>query len=141
MEPTLNTLDTTLPGVRALKGFAEHIQELSDLESTLSEAYEMREININTFCESVMDKIKSGLKPDIATAVNAPKLSVKTNPEQLERILLHLLNNAAEFTPEGGKIWLDFKSAEHTPTNSLSVIQEVVLPRRNKQTCSNLSLK
>ena len=109
MEPTLNTLDTTLPGVRALKGFAEHIQELSDLESTLSEAYEMREININTFCESVMDKIKSGLKPDIATAVNAPKLSVKTNPEQLERILLHLLNNAAEFTPEGGKIWLDFK--------------------------------
>ena len=108
MEPTLNTLDTTLPGVRALKGFAEHIQELSDLESTLSEAYEMREININTFCESVMDKIKSGLKPDIATAVNAPKLSVKTNPEQLERILLHLLNNAAEFTPEGGKIWLDF---------------------------------
>ena len=109
MEPTLNTLDTTLPGDRALKGFAEHIQELSDLESTLSEAYEMREININTFCESVMDKIKSGLKPDIATAVNAPKLSVKTNPEQLERILLHLLNNAAEFTPEGGKIWLDFK--------------------------------
>lgn len=109
MEPTLNTLDTTLPGVRALKGFTEHIQELSDLESTLSEAYEMREININTFCESVMDKIKSGLKPDIATAVNAPKLSVKTNPEQLERILLHLLNNAAEFTPEGGKIWLDFK--------------------------------
>ena len=109
MEPTLNTLDTILLGVRALKGFAEHIQELSDLESTLSEAYEMREININTFCESVMDKIKSGLKPDIATAVNAPKLSVKTNPEQLERILLHLLNNAAEFTPEGGKIWLDFK--------------------------------
>ena len=48
-------------------------------------------------------------QPDIATAVNAPKLSVKTNPEQLERILLHLLNNAAEFTPEGGKIWLDFK--------------------------------
>ena len=109
MEPTLNTLDGTQPGVRALKGFAEHIQELSDLENTLSEAYEMREININTFCESVMDKIKSGLKPDIATAVNAPKLSVKTNPEQLERILLHLLNNAAEFTPEGGKIWLDFK--------------------------------
>jgi len=109
MEPTLNTLDETLPGVRALKGFTEHIQELSELESTLSETYEMREININTFCESVMDKIKGNLKLDITTTVNAPKLSVKTNPEQLERILLHLLNNAAEFTPEGGKIWLDFK--------------------------------
>lgn len=109
MEPTLNTLDPTQPGVRALKGFAEHIQELSELESTLSESYEMREINISTFCESVMDKIKGDLKPDISTTVNAPKLSVKTNPEQLERILLHLLNNAAEYTPEGGKIWLDFK--------------------------------
>lgn len=109
MEPTLNTLDASQPGVQALKTFAEHIQELSELESTLAETYEMREININTFCESVMDKIKAGLKPDITATVNAPKLSVKTNPEQLERILLHLLNNAAQFTPEGGKIWLDFK--------------------------------
>lgn len=109
MEPTLNTLDANQPGVQALKTFAEHIQELSELESTLAETYEMREININTFCESVMDKIKAGLKPDITATVNAPKLSVKTNPEQLERILLHLLNNAAQFTPEGGKIWLDFK--------------------------------
>ena len=109
MEPTLNTLDANQPGVQALKTFAEHIQELSELESTLAETYEMREININTFCEGVMDKIKAGLKPDITATVNAPKLSVKTNPEQLERILLHLLNNAAQFTPEGGKIWLDFK--------------------------------
>lgn len=109
MEPTLNTLDASQPGVQALKTFAEHIQELSELESTLAETYEMREININTFCEGVMDKIKAGLKPDITATVNAPKLSVKTNPEQLERILLHLLNNAAQFTPEGGKIWLDFK--------------------------------
>lgn len=109
MEPTLDTLDASQPGVRALRDFTAHIQELSELESTLSESYEMREINISTFCESVMDKIKINLKPDITTAVNAPKLSVKTNPEQLERILLHLLSNAAEFTPEGGKIWLDFK--------------------------------
>ena len=28
---------------------------------------------------------------------------------QYIQFLLHLLNNAAEFTPEGGKIWLDFK--------------------------------
>ena len=109
MEPTLNTLDATQPGVHALKKFAEHIQELSELESTLSETYEMRAININTFCESVMDKIKANLTPGITTTVNAPKISIKTNPEQLERILIHLLNNAAVFTPEGGKIWLDFK--------------------------------
>ncbi|WP_291529030.1 sensor histidine kinase [Bacteroides sp. UBA939] len=109
MEPTLDTLDAAEPGVRALKGFAEHIQEFSELESTLSETYEMCEVNVNTFCESVMDKIRRNLRPEVSVTVNAPKLKVKTSPEQLEHILLHLLNNAAEFTPEGGKIWLDFK--------------------------------
>lgn len=109
MEPTLNTLNAKEPGVQALKGFAEHIQELSVLESTLTETYEMHEININTFCESVADKVKRSLQPGVTVTVNAPKLKVKTNPEQLEHILLHLLNNAGEYTPADGKIWLDFK--------------------------------
>ncbi len=109
MEPTLDTLDSTQPGVKALHAFAEHIQELSELEISLSDLYETQEINISNFCENVMGKIKDSLKPDVSLLVNAPKLSVRTNPGQLERILLHLLNNAAEHTPEGGKIWLDFK--------------------------------
>lgn len=45
----------------------------------------------------------------VSPPLNAPKLNVKINPEQLERVLLHLLENAAEYTPAGGKIWLDFK--------------------------------
>ena len=108
MEPTLNTLDGTQPGVRALKGFAEHIQELSDLENTLSEAYEMREISINTSAKVLWIRLKAA-ETRHNYCRQCTELSVKTNPEQLERILLHLLNNAAEFTPEGGKIWLDFK--------------------------------
>lgn len=109
MEPTLDTLDPTLPGVQALRTFSRHIQELSELESTLSEPYEVQEKNIATFCESVMDRIKDKVQPDVALTVNAPKLNVKINPEHLERVLLHLLENAAEHTPSGGKIWLDFK--------------------------------
>lgn len=109
MEPTLDTLDASLPGVKALHTFSNHIQELSELESTLSEPYEMQEKNISTFCESIMDKIKGKTQEDVTLAVNAPKLNVKINPEQLERILLHLLENAAQYTPAGGKIWLDFK--------------------------------
>lgn len=109
MEPTLNTLDASLPGVRALHTFSQHIQELSELENSLSEPYEMQEKNISTFCENVMDKIKGKTQEEVTLAVNAPKLNVKINPEQLERILLHLLENAAEYTPAGGKIWLDFK--------------------------------
>lgn len=109
MEPTLDTLDTTQPGVKALRAFTGHIQELSDLENTLSEPYEMREVNASNFCEGVMAKVKGEMKAEVSATVNAPKLSVKTNSEQLEHILLHLLRNAAEYTPEGGSIWLDFK--------------------------------
>lgn len=109
MEPTLDTLDSSLPGVKALHAFSNHIQELSELENTLSEPYEMQEKNISTFCESIMDKIKGKTQEDVSLSVNAPKLNVKINPEQLERVLLHLLENAAKYTPAGGKIWLDFK--------------------------------
>ena len=109
MEPTLDTLDPKLPGVQALRAFSGHIQELSELENSLSEPYEVQEKIISTFCESVMDKVRGKVQEDVTLTVNAPKLNVKINPEHLERILLHLLENAAEYTPAGGKIWLDFK--------------------------------
>ena len=109
MEPTLDTLDPRLPGVQALRTFSAHIQELSELETTLSEPYEVEEKNIANFCENILDKVKPCVKPDVSLTANAPKLNVKINPEHLERVLLHLLRNAAEYTPEGGKIWLDFK--------------------------------
>lgn len=109
MGPTLDTLDASQPGVQALHSFAEHIQTLSELESSLTEMYEVQPVQANVFCESVAEKVKDRLKPEVTVTVNAPKLSVKINSEQLEYILLHLLNNAAEFTPEGGRISLDFK--------------------------------
>lgn len=123
MEPTLDTLSASaneLSGIApqasllmqtqvgALKKFSDDIQELSSLENSLNEPYEMSEINASTFCEEVMEKVKGELKTDVTTAVNAPKLQVKTNKEQLERILLHLLQNAAYYTQEG-RISLDFK--------------------------------
>lgn len=123
MEPTLDTLSTSArelaenaprqslqmqEQVGALKKFSDDIQELSMLENSLTESYEMSEINVNTFCEATMDKIKEFVKPEVTTVVNAAKLQIKTNPEQLERILVHLLKNAAFYT-ESGKIFLDFK--------------------------------
>ena len=109
MEPTLGTLDPKLPGVQALRTFSAHIQKLSELENSLSEPYEMQEENISAFCENVMNKIRGKVQEDVSLIVNAPKLNIKINPEHLERILLHLLENAAEYTPAGGKIGLDFK--------------------------------
>ncbi len=94
--------------VAALKQFSDNIQELSSLENSLTEPYEMGEVNAGTFCESVMEKAKEFMKPAVTPSVNAPKLQVKTNKEQLERILLYLLKNAAFYT-EQGRISLDFK--------------------------------
>lgn len=109
MEPTLNTLDASLPGVKALRTFAGHIQTLSDLENSLTEPYEMEEKNIANFCEEMMDNIRGKVKEGVTLNVNAPKLSIKIAPEPLEHLLLHLLENAAYYTPAEGKIWLDFK--------------------------------
>lgn len=109
MGPTLDTLDATHPGVQALHKFAEHIQMLSDLESSLSEMYEMQTVQVNPLCEELMERIKPNLQMEVSATVNAPKLSIKTNPQQLEYILMHLLNNAAEFTPEYGRVSLEFK--------------------------------
>ena len=123
MEPTLNTLATSAnellqkapqeasqmqSQVAALKKFSDDIQELSSLENSLTELYELGEINVGTFCENVMDKVKEHIKIDVTSSVNAPKLQVKTNKEQLERILLYLLKNAAFYT-EQGRISLEFK--------------------------------
>ncbi|MBS5639746.1 MAG: HAMP domain-containing histidine kinase [Bacteroides sp.] len=123
MEPTLNTLATSAnellqkapqeasqmqSQVAALKKFSDDIQELSSLENSLTELYELGEINVGTFCENVMDKVKEHIKIDVTPSVNAPKLQVKTNKEQLERILLYLLRNAAFYT-EQGRISLEFK--------------------------------
>ena len=109
MEPTLDTLPASLPGVQALHTFAGHIQELSELEQSLTQPYETEEKNVNTFCEAIADKVRGAVKPEVTVTVNAPKLSVKIAPEALEHVLLHLLDNAARYTPEGGKIWIDFK--------------------------------
>ena len=109
MEPTLNTLPSSLPGVQALHTFAGHIQELSELEQSLTQPYEMEEKNVNTFCEALADKVRDRLQSEVTLTVNAPKLSVKIAPEPLEHVLLHLLDNAARYTPKEGKIWIDFK--------------------------------
>lgn len=123
MEPTLNTLAASAEElsdkapqqagqmqqqVAALKRFSDNIQELSALENSLTVPYEMGEVNAGTFCESVMDKAKEFIKPEVTPAVNAPKLQIKANKEELERILLYLLKNAAYYT-EQGRITLDFK--------------------------------
>lgn len=109
MEPPLDTLDKNLPAVKALKSFSRNIQEMSDLETSLEEKYDLEDVNVQSFCEALMDEIRDKVKPGVTLNVNAPKMSAKFNAEATARILRHLLYNASLYTPADGKISLEYK--------------------------------
>ena len=108
LDPTLQKLDSRAPEVKALLDFSKHIQTLSELENTAGEV-ELEETQVQQFCESLADKVRDKVKSGVTLTVNAPSMSAMINQDYVSHILLHLLNNAAEYTPEGGKIWLDYK--------------------------------
>ena len=114
LDPTLQKLDNSKPEVKALMDFSAHIQTLSELENSTDEI-ETEEVQIPPFCEGLMDQIRDKVKHDVTLKVNAPKMTIDMNKEYVSHILLHLLTNAAEYTPEGGTIWLEYKKrSAHT---------------------------
>ena len=115
LEPTFKKLDRSIPEVKALLAFSEHIQTLSELENTKSEPVELEETSIPSFCEGLMAQIQSKVKEEVTLTTNAPKMNATINKEYVSHILSHLLNNAATYTPAGGTIWLEFKKrSAHT---------------------------
>ncbi len=114
LDPTLQKLDSSKPEVKALMDFSQHIQTLSELENSTDEIA-LEETQIPSFCEGLMDQIRDKVKREVTLKVNAPKMTVEMNKEYVSHILLHLLTNAAEYTPEGGTIWLEYKKrSAHT---------------------------
>jgi signal transduction histidine kinase len=108
LNPTFQKLDSSKPEVQALLDFAKHIQTLSELENS-PQLEEVEEVAIHPFCNSLMDQIRDKVKTGVTLTVNSPKMDAMIHKDKVSHILLHLLNNAAEFTPEGGAISLDFK--------------------------------
>lgn len=108
LEPTLTKLDQQNSEVKALITFTQHIQTLSELESS-SNQVEFEEVQVQSFCEELMNQVRDKVQSDVVLTVNAPKMSALINKEYVSHIVLHLLNNAAEFTPAGGHIRLEFK--------------------------------
>ena len=109
LEPTFKKLDSSKPEVKALLDFSSHIQTLSELENKDSSEIEMEDTPVTQFCEDLMDQIRNKVRSDVNLTVNTPNMSAKINKEYVSHILLHLLNNAAEYTPAGGSISLEFK--------------------------------
>lgn len=123
MEPTLEALNSSaselqtaapkqassiISRIGALKDFAVHIQELSSLENSLMEPYEIAPFNIGKFSQKITEKIQNEIQPGVELLTDVPQSEVKTNAEHLEEVLLHLLKNAATYTKEG-HIRLEFK--------------------------------
>lgn len=100
--------------VQALKDLMQHIQEYMALENSREEHYEMKDMNISTLCEGIMNKAKESFQPEVVATLNVPRMNVRTNAEALENILMYLLDNAAKHT-SSGKITLEFKKrSAHT---------------------------
>ena len=109
LEPTLQKLDGRIPEVKALLDFSNRIQTLSELQNNADTELELEEVQIQQFCENLKEEVRDRLKSNVTLTVNAPKMNVNINKEYVSHILMHLLTNAAEYTPAGGNIWLDFK--------------------------------
>ena len=109
LEPTLQKLDSKQPEVKALLDFSSHIQTLSEIENSKDEAVELENTPVTPYCEGLMDQIRNKVKKGVILTVNSQKMSANINKQYVSHILSHLLDNAANFTPEGGTICLEYK--------------------------------
>ena len=108
LSPTLQKLDKNVPEVKALQDFSEHIQTLSELENNTGTA-EKEDVQVSSLCDGLMDQIRNKVKGSVNLKVDAPKMTASINKEYVSHILLHLLNNAAIYTPADGHIALEYK--------------------------------
>ena len=123
LEPSLDEMENELHGiesslidqhVKGIKKLFKDFQSFTELEKTRETRYELKDLDINSLCESIMEKAKVDFKPEVETVLLVPRVHIKTNPKALEQILLYLLKNAATHT-EQGKITLEFKKrSAHT---------------------------
>ena len=108
LEPTLKKLDSRQSEVQALLDFSKHVQTLSELENS-DEQLETEEVQMQQFCEELMNQVRGTEQKDVQLVVNAPKMSAQIYRPYVSHILTHLLKNAVEFTPAEGKVTIDFK--------------------------------
>ena len=109
LTPTLQKLDSRQPEVKALLSFAQHVQTLSELENAAGAAVELEDVQVQQFCEELAEQVRPKVKSGVTLTVNAPKMNAPICRDYVSHILSHLLDNAALYTPENGKIVLEFK--------------------------------
>lgn len=109
LTPTLQKLDNRQPEVKALQDFSEHVQQLSELEDVSHAELEMKDTQVQTFLNGIMEPFRKKAKQGVTLAVNAPNISVNLQQDYVSHILTHLLENALAYVPDNGKVTLEFK--------------------------------
>ena len=110
MEPTLEKLDQNDPAVQNLRGYVRRVGELSDVGNTVPKApEELEDVDIEKFCRQVADEVKPEMRPGVTFHFDVAKGYAKIDAPEVEKILKYLLQNAAKYTPENGRITLSYK--------------------------------
>lgn len=109
LSPSLQKLDGHVPEVKALKDFASHIETLAELDNLDTTPAEAEQVQVQPFCEQLIEEIRPRVRPGVELKVVAPKMTAAISRDYVTHILRHLLSNAAAYTPEGGHITLEWK--------------------------------
>ena len=62
------------------------IQTYISLEETREEHYPLKELNINTLCESIMEKAKINFKSGVEAVVNVPRVNIKDKCRRIRNV-------------------------------------------------------
>ena len=110
MEPTLEKLDTGDPAVQNLRGYVRRVGELSDVGNTVPKSpEELEDVPIDKFCQEIVDEVKPKFKDGVTFHMDVAKTYAKIDAPEVRKILVHLLENAAKYTPEKGRVSLTYK--------------------------------
>lgn len=110
MEPTLDKLDNDNPAVQNLRGYMKRVGELSDVGNTVPKApEELEDVDIEKYCNEIADEIRPQLRKGVKLHLDINKGMARIDAAEVRKILNHLLENAAKYTPEDGKICLYYK--------------------------------
>ena len=110
LNPALDQLDPSHPAVQTLKGYVKKVEELSEVEASPERVGEpMDQVNIEHLCASLADAVRPHLKRGVTLSVDGARGFAPIDADEVSKIVGHLLENAAKYTPEGGRITLSFR--------------------------------
>ena len=110
MEPALDRLDPSDPAVQTLKGYVKKVGELSEVDSApVADPSALEEVNISELASKLAEETRPNLRRGVTLNLDGTRGMARLDREGVEKILSHLLDNAAKYTPEGGKVTLSFR--------------------------------